>query len=174
MMAEPARRQLDKDLPRIVVHTPEFLKRHREPEIAARVAINQARDAAVLEVMEIARSIIAEAQGEAVRILEAARAAARSERRTAVELPAVSSLPSFSDIVRETAEAHGLLPQHLLGRRKSRQVSVARHEAIARIYRARPDLSAAELGRRFGDRDHSTILKSLRKSGVVTRNGEGK
>jgi chromosomal replication initiator protein len=39
----------------------------------------------------------------------------------------------------------------------------ARQEAMARIYRERPDISMVMIGKLLGGRDHTTVLSALKK-----------
>lgn len=74
---------------------------------------------------------------------------------------------SVKDIIREVAKQHDVSVQDILGARRSKNIVLARHEAICAAARARPDMSLPALGRHFGGRDHTTILHALRKGGVV-------
>ncbi len=77
------------------------------------------------------------------------------------ERPSVG--PSAREIIAVIARKHGLDSGAIVGSSRQRHVVKARFEAIAEVRRLRPDLSSTQMGKIFGDRDHTTILHALRK-----------
>lgn len=69
-------------------------------------------------------------------------------------------------IRKQVAEEHGLRLAEIDGPRRSKLIVAARHEAMARVYVECPELSTPEIGRMFGNRDHSTVLNAVRRMGV--------
>lgn len=77
----------------------------------------------------------------------------------------------IDQIIRDTAQRHGLFAGELTGPARNRQASRARHEAMWLAYEARrPDGSRLYtlpfIGRRFG-RDHTSVLYGVRKHGAT-------
>lgn len=188
-MAEPALRKLDQGLPRMDMRTQALAARQRErlrevsmpPSLAD---IRRTKEAALEEIRAEAATLLAEARAEAVAIVAAAVVEARQEAariiHDAVHIADKAWQPQASepverrlvaDIIRATAERHGVPARRLIGRGMARNIVMARHEAIAEAYQARPDLSLPVLGRLFGNRDHTTILHALRKMGVYQGRG---
>lgn len=66
-------------------------------------------------------------------------------------------------IIQLIAEKHGLPTASITGQSRQKHIVKARHEAIAEVRRIRPDLTITQIGKIFGDRDHTTILAALRK-----------
>jgi len=60
------------------------------------------------------------------------------------------------------ADSHGLPPEELEGRRRDRNTRDARNVAIY-LTREMTSLSLPQIGALYGDRDHSTILNSIRR-----------
>lgn len=167
-MAEPAMRQLDKGLPRL-----DMYRHDRGDKRAAAKAVGQKpsrapsagdmaqqlrallRDAR--KDREAAAAALAEARVQAQTIIAEAEAGARIVTMIGPALPSVLS------IQKQTAERHGVTLQALLGDGRGRELMAARYEAIALAHAARPDLSAAALGRIF-KRDHTIILRALKRS----------
>lgn len=182
-------RRLDRDLPRLEMRAPALIARQvargitRDlPRRADPIAPPDARPgkaAAMLAAAERdARAIIGKAMNEAAALREEAGrlaagivARARSEA-TAILDAAMSGDTSAGDrrpvaaIIAEVAAAHGLSARDITGASRSDRVVAARWAAIAAAYVERPDMSTTQLGRAFGDRDHSTILHAVRKAGV--------
>lgn len=65
------------------------------------------------------------------------------------------------DIIRLTAQQHGVTTTDVMGPRRQRAMVAARHEAIWRVSVAFPDMSLPQIGRVFGGRDHTTILHAI-------------
>lgn len=68
------------------------------------------------------------------------------------------------DIVELVADNHGVTADDIFGRRKTKHIVEARFEAISQVRRARPDWSLSRLAM-FFDRDHTTVIHALRKTG---------
>ena len=64
------------------------------------------------------------------------------------------------EIIATTASDHGLTVDDLVGKVRTRHISAARFEAMARI-RAERKLSLPAIGRLF-NRDHTTVLHALK------------
>lgn len=97
--------------------------------------------------------------------LEAAREA--EDQATAVtdlyRVITISPRPAVKSIVAYAAAKHGVTPEEIYSPRRSRHIVRARHEAIWLVAKQRPDLSLPQMGRAFGDRDHTTILHAIRR-----------
>lgn len=65
-------------------------------------------------------------------------------------------------IVETVAKLHKLTVRDLIGHDRFRHFVDARQHAIYEIRRKCPDQTLLKIGRRFGGRDHTTILHSLR------------
>jgi chromosomal replication initiation ATPase DnaA len=72
------------------------------------------------------------------------------------------SSASVERIVRTTCEQFGVLRVELEGHQRQRSISVPRMLAMA-ISRRLTDLSFAQIGRMFGGRAHSTVLRDCRR-----------
>lgn len=73
---------------------------------------------------------------------------------------------SVDNIISEEAAKAGITPEDIRGRRRKRHICNARQAAMARAYVERPDLSLPQIGRMFGNRDHTTVLHAAKKCGV--------
>lgn len=74
-------------------------------------------------------------------------------------------------VVAKVAAAHGVATSDILTKgtrahKGPKKVSDARHQAIAAVHLAFPNLSSPQLGRLF-QRDHSTILHSIKRAGLA-------
>ena len=58
---------------------------------------------------------------------------------------------------------YGLPSGSIVSRSRARSIAAARHEAIYLTHTMHPSWSLTMIARRFGNRDHTTILASLRK-----------
>lgn len=76
----------------------------------------------------------------------------------------VDMAPSFAwkTILFEVAEAHGISPQDIISQRRSHNIVLARHEYCWRL-RSETPLSLEAIGRRCGNRDHTTIRNAIAK-----------
>ncbi len=185
-MAEAALRKLDRGLPRLDMRSPALAARQREQtRPLSATELQRASGAALDEIRAEADRIVAEAKAEAMEIVAIALADARAQAEAIVggavmmlyakdvaDVPEVPApMPLVAEIIRTTAERHGISVRTLLGKRNARHVVLARREAMAAAYVARPDISLPELGRLFGNRDHSAILHAARAAGVWHKGG---
>lgn len=69
---------------------------------------------------------------------------------------------SAADIIAEVASRRGLTVNDILSRSRGRRLALARHAAMYEVAR-RTRLSLPQIGRAFGDRDHTTVFKALLK-----------
>jgi chromosomal replication initiation ATPase DnaA len=96
---------------------------------------------------------------------------AEQQRAAATSLYRVISIRgsgSAVEIIRDTARRHGLTPIDLTCTSRVRALTVPRHEAMYLCARD-TDMSLPAIGRRFGGRDHTTILNGIHKH--AKRNG---
>lgn len=105
----------------------------------------------VMKARAQADAIIADARLQAGQILGAA----------GIEINA-SEKPSVIDLIRLVASKHGVTVSAIKGSARHRAIVAIRHEAMAFVYKLRPDLSLPQIGRVF-NRDHTTILHAVRK-----------
>lgn len=70
--------------------------------------------------------------------------------------------PKVDEIVHAVAHYHSLSPDDLIARGRQQKISDARQIAMY-FSRELTDLSYASIGRRFGGRDHSTVIHACRK-----------
>lgn len=176
-MADAALRQLDRDLPRLDMYSPELRRRLRKagaprepaspkPERAKPRSVDpgrllrQARELMALAAADRATAgeALAEARAQAAAIVAEAEATAR------VVLAAGPAMPSVASIQKAVADRYGIGMSALLGPGTARHLVAARYEAIRQAHAARPDLSSPQLGRLFR-RDHSVILRALKHAG---------
>lgn len=68
-------------------------------------------------------------------------------------------------IIKEIGKRHGVSVAEIKGPNRKRTIVHARCEAIRAVAAARPHWSYPEIGRHFGNRDHTTIMHHLDKSG---------
>ncbi len=71
------------------------------------------------------------------------------------------------DMVRRVAEYRGVTVAMLRGPWRHASVARARHEAMF-VVRNATELSFSEIGRLFGNRDHSTVMSGVYKIGGET------
>lgn len=122
-----------------------------------------------------ARYIVEEAKGEAARILASAEEQAQAIIADAVtkagRILGFAGMEGGEDkqpvveIIRVVAVKHGISVQDIKSESRSRHMVEARHEAMALVYKLRPDLSLPAIGRIF-NRDHTSVLNAVRKMGV--------
>jgi ATPase involved in DNA replication initiation len=67
-----------------------------------------------------------------------------------------------AEIIKEVAEEYGVTTDAIRGPRRNRVLITARFHAIYRVCVERPHLSYPQMGRLFGDRDHTSILNAVR------------
>lgn len=68
----------------------------------------------------------------------------------------------MADILKEGAEDWDVKVSDIVGPRRDRYVTWARHEVMALTAKQTP-LSHSEIGRRLGGRDHSTVAHGIRR-----------
>ena len=71
-------------------------------------------------------------------------------------------IPSPDKIIRETARYYGITPEVVRGQDRSRIPTLARQIAMYLI-RTLTNLSLNEIGSEFENRNHATVLSSIRK-----------
>ena len=74
----------------------------------------------------------------------------------------------WMDIIREVCAKHGVTKAELLSIRRARNIVAARHEAMWRMSKE-TSMSLPAIGRRMGDRDHTTVLHGIRRHEAKTR-----
>lgn len=69
---------------------------------------------------------------------------------------------SVADVLRETAEKHGIHMRDMVGPSRLRQFAWPRQEAMFEAYVQCPHASYPTIGRLIGGRDHTTVLHGVR------------
>ena len=67
-----------------------------------------------------------------------------------------------ADVKRVVSQHFGLREIEMVSRRRSRGIAEARQIAMTLVYELTP-LSMPNIGRQFGDRDHTTVLHAIHK-----------
>lgn len=75
------------------------------------------------------------------------------------------------DIIETVADSEGLTPADILGPSREKPHVRARQRGMY-LARQATDRSLPELGRRFGGRDHTTVLHALRKISVLVEHDD--
>lgn len=70
-------------------------------------------------------------------------------------------VPTWRKIIREVAEKYDITPEDITGTCRRRMYAWPRQEAMWRC-RTETSMSMPDIGRRFGNRDHTTVLYSIR------------
>lgn len=78
-----------------------------------------------------------------------------------VSFNASTPLKTKLQAIKEICDRHGVTVHEVRGPGRSRPVAAARHEVTFTLYYAW-DMSLAQIGRLLGDRDHTTVLASVR------------
>lgn len=189
-MSEAALRLLDRDLPRVDMYNPAFRRRvldarkreAAETQKAAWLAETALRNAERenRRSEEIAMALALRAENERLRDkleqiqVERDRAVkrvgelshvARYEAQLAEEGIQVEPRIPAIDIIKDIALRSGMSVARIRGPSRTKPLVAVRHEAMAAVHLARPDLSLPALGRIF-HRDHTTLIFALRKMGV--------
>jgi chromosomal replication initiator protein len=73
-------------------------------------------------------------------------------------------MPATRAIQIATAQVYGLEADDLVSRVRQKKITLARHVAMY-LCRHMTRNSISEIGRRFGGRDHTTVLSAIRKIG---------
>jgi hypothetical protein len=95
--------------------------------------------------------------------VKAKRIRPETEGADALEETLAPSPPGhWKVIAREVCEKHGVSMIDLVSARRDKKVAVARHEAFWRC-RTETRLSLPQIGKRFGGRDHTTVLHGVNK-----------
>lgn len=125
-------------------------------------ALTEAREikAQAVEIRARAYRHLKWAEAEAIRVVEAAR-----QEAAMIANVETSARPDPAHIIKAIAQKHVLSVGTMVGERRDRLVLKARNEAIAMIYRKRPDLSLTQIGQYF-NRDHSSIVHVVKAEGV--------
>ena len=71
-------------------------------------------------------------------------------------------VPSPDVIIEETARYYSITPEDVKGQKRSKNIAMARHMAIYMV-RTLTNLSLNDVGAHFEDRNHSTVLSSVKK-----------
>ena len=71
-------------------------------------------------------------------------------------------VPSPDVIIEETARYYSITPEDVKGQKRSKNIAMARHMAIY-LVRTLTNLSLNDVGAHFEDRNHSTVLSSVKK-----------
>lgn len=180
-MAEAALRKLDRDLPRLDMRSPRLrdkqakrLMMPRKPKARSRMSDREKRQAdaamrAALLAVERAKELAAANVARAAAIIDDAEQRA-AEIIAAAEAEAAAILKRggvpVREIIAEVAKRHDVDPGLIISRSRNARVVAIRFEAIALAHLRRPDMTLPELARAFGDRDHTTILHALKRTGV--------
>ena len=181
-MAE-ALRKLDRGLPRLDMRSPELVARQRMRqatdqaerllESSTETVRARAREALFATAKSEAEKLVARAAVEAASIVELARAEAEAIRASALreaksnnKVEELAKVP-VKDIIAAVARRRCICVSDITGHSRSRAICDARHEAMCEVRRLRPDLSSPQVGKLFGNRDHTTVLHAWRKGGLL-------
>jgi len=97
-----------------------------------------------------------------VAIAIGARAAAAAATALETTAATVSSKDVITRVIETVAAEHSLSPVVVLSPERSREAVAARQKGLYLAYRL-SGKSLPEIGRRFGGRDHTTVLHAVRK-----------
>lgn len=78
-----------------------------------------------------------------------------------LDQPVSAPAEAYKRILREVAMKHGITVNTLIGQDRFYHIVQARHEAVYRL-RTETKMSYPAIGRRMGNRDHTTCLSSYR------------
>lgn len=96
-------------------------------------------------------------------IEEAAAGLAATFACLQMNIPTPTIRPSGAAVLKEVAYRHGFVPRDLTGPSRVASVVEARHLAMWEVHQRCRHLSIAQIGRLFGNRDHTTALFAIRK-----------
>lgn len=84
-------------------------------------------------------------------------------RRDILHVASADFVPEMTvkQIIAECCQKHGVTMSEMLGLQRFKRIVVARHEAAYRLSKE-TRLSMPQIGRRLGDRDHTTIIHAIR------------
>lgn len=68
---------------------------------------------------------------------------------------------TMRQIIRQVAEKHGIMATDIVSARRNRTLVLARHEAMWRC-KAETTFSLPQIGRAFGNRDHTTVIHGIK------------
>ena len=71
-------------------------------------------------------------------------------------------IPSPEDIIQETARYYQISAEDIKGQRRSKLIATARHVSMY-LCRTLTNFSLADIGKYYGDKDHTTVLSSVKK-----------
>lgn len=80
--------------------------------------------------------------------------------------PHIGKAPRWLEIARQVAAKHGLTVFDLEGDNRTRRYCAARHEAMWRMS-TELGLSLASLAKKFGGRDHTTLMHGIRSHALI-------
>ncbi len=127
-------------------------------EAERRAAIKSERDRIIAEGREKQRLADEQKALEAYRVMNIREVEfANPDRPTAKEIiqsVVCGTMYTYADII---------------GNRRYKELVQLRAQAIKKVAMLRPDMSLPQIGRAFGGKDHTSILHSLNKSGIVGR-----
>lgn len=157
------------------------------PEIDTRVAILQKKAAAedidlssevAHFIAQVVKSNVRELEGTLLRLAVKAELMGRpidlelTRESLRAILPQPDHALSVEDIQRAVSEYFGIRPTDLKSKRRHRAISYPRQIAMY-LCRQRLGTSYPELGQRFGGKDHTTVISSVRKiNGLLEANDE--
>jgi hypothetical protein len=81
-----------------------------------------------------------------------------------------TAVASPRDIIRDTAARHGMTVAEMISHRREKRLVRARWEAASRLA-AETTLTLQQIGRKLGNRDHTTILYAIRKHRQIASGG---
>lgn len=87
----------------------------------------------------------------------------------ACELDNIEAPPTVRSIIEHHAKQSAWSYAEIIGPRRHRSLVAVRQKAMADAYVLRPDMSLPQLGKAFGNRDHTTVLHAIQKHGVWRR-----
>jgi chromosomal replication initiation ATPase DnaA len=98
----------------------------------------------------------------AVACARAREAARRADLLSRLHAPGRTPGSAAKAELRAVSERTGVPVEAILGRERIANIAAARHEAVWRVHQV-TRWSLPRVGRFFGDRDHTTVLNSLRR-----------
>ena len=110
---------------------------------------------------------IERAQHEVDRI-SAQKSAAISAVASTESPPMLAKRTPVREIIADTAGMFDLSVSDILGRSRERSLVYARHMAMWRVRKARPDLSYPQIAKAFGGRDHTTVIHAVRRMEAIS------
>jgi len=71
---------------------------------------------------------------------------------------------AIRDVIDNASIISGIAKTDILGKKRTREYARVRQAISYVLHRRRPDLSYCQIGRQLGQRDHSTIIHSVREA----------